>query len=43
MPNALYPLLLLLVLYVFGAAFFKSELFTYVLLCGFAGALLARK
>ena len=29
MPNAVYALLLLLVVYVLGVAFFKSELFGY--------------
>src|SRR5258708_8275620 len=40
MANAVYPLLLLLVLYVLGAAFFKSDLFGYALLLGFAIALM---
>jgi type IV secretion system protein VirD4 len=40
MAAAVYPLLLLLVVYVLGAAFFKSELFSYVLLLGFAIALM---
>ena len=31
MPAAVYPLLLLLVVFVLGSAFFKSELFGYVL------------
>ncbi len=29
MPAAVYPLLLLLVVFVLGSAFFKSELFGY--------------
>ena len=40
MANAVYPLLLLLVLYVLGMAFFKSDLFGYVLVCGFEIALM---
>src|SRR5713226_3422455 len=40
MANAVYPLLLLMVLYVLGAAFFKSDLFGYALLLGFAIALM---
>jgi len=35
MPAAVYSLLLLLVVYVFGAAFFKSELFGYACIVGF--------
>jgi hypothetical protein len=40
MPNAAYPLLLLLVVFVLGSAFFKSDLFGYALLLGFAIALM---
>jgi type IV secretion system protein VirD4 len=40
MPNAVYPLLLLMVVYVLGAAFFKSELFGHALLLAFAMALM---
>ena len=40
MANAVSPLLLLLVLYVLGMAFFKSDLFGYVLVCGFEIALM---
>ncbi len=40
MPAAVYPLLLLLVVYVLGVAFFKSELFGHFLLLGFAMALM---
>ena len=40
MANAVYPLLLLMVLYVLGAAFFKSDLFGYAMLCGFEIALM---
>jgi len=36
MPAAVYPLLLLLVVYVLGVTFFKSELFSHFLLLGFA-------
>ena len=41
MPNAVYPLLLLLVVFVFGAAFFKSELFGYACAVGLIFALMA--
>jgi hypothetical protein len=40
MPNAVYPLLLLMVVYVLGAAFFKSELFGHALLLAFAMVLM---
>jgi type IV secretion system protein VirD4 len=40
MPAAVYPLLLLLVVYVLGAAFFKSELFGHALLLAFAMVLM---
>jgi hypothetical protein len=40
MPAAVYPLLLLMVVYVLGAAFFKSELFGPALLLAFAMALM---
>ncbi len=40
MPNAAYPLLLLMVVYVLGAAFFKSELFGHALVLCFAIALM---
>jgi hypothetical protein len=40
MPAAIYPLLLLMVVYVLGAAFFKSELFGHALLLAFAMALM---
>jgi len=40
MPNAVYPLLLLMVVYVLGAAFFKSELLGHALLLAFAMALM---
>jgi hypothetical protein len=36
MPAAVYPLLLLLVVFVLGSAFFKSELFGHFLLLAFA-------
>ena len=41
MPNAVWPLLLVLVVFVLGSAFFKSELFGYVLIAGFIFALMA--
>jgi hypothetical protein len=40
MPAAVYPLLLLLVVFVLGSAFFKSELFGHFLLLAFAMALM---
>jgi hypothetical protein len=40
MPNAACPLLLLMVVSVLGSAFFKSDLFGYALLLGFAIALM---
>jgi hypothetical protein len=38
MPNAVYPLLLLMVVYVLSAAFFKSELLGHALVVAFAMA-----
>src|SRR5260370_13965822 len=40
MPNAVYPLLLLMVVYVLGCACFRSELFGHALLLAFAMALM---
>src|SRR5260370_8783633 len=40
MASAVYRLLLVMVVFVLGAAFFKSDLFGYVLLCGFEIALM---
>lgn len=41
MPNAVWPLLLVVVVFVLGAAFFKSDLFGHVLIIGFIFAVMA--